>query len=101
MPSPRLIAIVTALMFLTGGNAANAAYTLEQLRQIDDLISSKDCAALWNYLIDNPELLQGDDPLAVELRQFVIEVEKGLISCLGAKLRRGERVFLPIIGQIY
>jgi hypothetical protein len=81
-PSPRLIAIVTALTCLAGAQGANASASLEQLAQIEDLIVSRDCGGLRGYLADYPSLLQGDDPLAEELRNFASGIDSGLISCL-------------------
>jgi len=81
MPSPRLIAIVTTyLLFAASG--AQAAFTLEQLRDVERLILSRDCGALFGYLSENPALMQGDDPLALELRNFSSGVQGGLIECL-------------------
>jgi hypothetical protein len=82
LPSPRLIAIVTALTCLAGASGAHAAASAEQLAQIEDLIVSRDCGGLRGYLADYPDLLQGDDPLAEELRNFASGIDSGLISCL-------------------
>ena len=82
MSNPRLIAVVTAFMMIAGTTGANAAVTLSQLREVERLILGKDCGALWGFLMENSELLEGGDPLAVELRSFVSGVEGGLIECL-------------------
>ncbi len=82
MPSHRLIAIITALTCLAGARGVYAAYSPEQLAQIEELIVSKDCAGLRTYIDQNPAFIQGDDPLADELRSFASGVDSGLISCL-------------------
>jgi hypothetical protein len=82
MPSPRLIAVITALTCLAGASGAYAAYTVEQLRDIERLIVSKNCGGLRQYISSNPSLVQGNDPLASELRSFVSGVDTGLIDCL-------------------
>jgi hypothetical protein len=82
VPSPRLIAIVTALTCLSGAHGAYAAASAEQLAQIEDLIVSRDCGGLRGYLADYPDLLEGDDPLSEELRSFASGIDSGLISCL-------------------
>ncbi|MEM9477127.1 MAG: hypothetical protein AAFY77_04745 [Pseudomonadota bacterium] len=85
MPNPRLIAVITALAFLTGNSAAHASFALDDLIEIERLVMSKDCGALRVYLAVNPSLMEGGDPLARELRNFVTEVDSGaLIQCLSA-----------------
>jgi hypothetical protein len=86
MPNPRLLAIVTVLTCLGAGSTAFASYSLEQLREIERLITSKDCGALRGYIATNPSLLQGADPLADELRIFASGVDTGLIDCLSASV---------------
>jgi len=76
------MAVVTAFMLVAGAQSGQAGYTLAQLQDIERLILSRDCGALWTYLSDNPDLLEGDDPLAVELRKFTLGIENGLIACL-------------------
>lgn len=85
MPDQRLIAVVTAFMLLAGTQGAQAAFTLAQLQEVERLILSKDCAALLGYLLKNPELMDGDDPLALEFRNFASGVESGLIECLSVQ----------------
>jgi hypothetical protein len=82
MPSPKLIAVITALTCLAGAQGAYAAYTVEQLSEIENLIVSKDCGGLRSYIDRNPALLDGDDALADELRNFASGIDSGLISCL-------------------
>jgi hypothetical protein len=92
MPSNKLIAIVTALTCLAGAQGAYAAASAEQLAAIEDLIVSRNCGGLRSYLERNPVLLEGDDPLAEELRNFANGIDSGLISCLS--FRSG-----PALGQ--
>lgn len=82
MPSPKLVAIITALTCLAGGSGAFAAYTMEQLVEIERLIVSKDCGGLRAYIDQYPSLLVGEDALADELRSFAQGIDTGLISCL-------------------
>jgi hypothetical protein len=82
MPSPKLVAIITALTCLAGARGAYAAYTMDQLVEIERLIVSKDCGGLRNYIDDNPALLEGEDALADELRSFAAGIDTGLIACL-------------------
>ncbi|TCP41822.1 hypothetical protein [Rhodovulum marinum] len=79
MPDRRLMAIVTGLMLIMGGlgGARAAEPTLEQLRTIDQLLTRNDTRALLSFLLDNPDLLSGDDELAVELRRFATEISGG------------------------
>ena len=82
MPSPRLMAVVTALMLVASAKSGQAGYNLAQLRQIETLISSKDCGGLLSYLESNPGIVEGNDPLALELRNFMFGVRGGLIECV-------------------
>ncbi len=82
MPSTRLIAVITALTCLAGAPGAYAAYTVDQLRDIENLIVGKNCGGLRLYIERNPGLIEGSDPLAVELRSFASGVDTGLIDCL-------------------
>ncbi|MGB7268097.1 MAG: hypothetical protein WBC90_01100 [Albidovulum sp.] len=70
MPNPRLLAVVTAMMFLLGGNALRAELSLSQLQELERIISSNDTGALRSYLDQHPDLLSGNDPLSRELREF-------------------------------
>ena len=62
-----LLAAVT-VAFLAHG--AHAAYTLSDLESIESFVLAKDWVGLNQYLIDNPAVLEGDDPLAVQAREF-------------------------------
>jgi hypothetical protein len=77
-----LVAIITALTCLYGARGAYAAYTMDQLAEIERLIVSKDCGGLRAYIDQFPTLLEGEDALADELRSFASGVDTGLIACL-------------------
>ncbi|PPB82283.1 hypothetical protein LV82_00210 [Albidovulum inexpectatum] len=77
MPNPKLIAILTALLMCAGSGSAQAAYTLEQLRQIETYLIQRDYGALWRFLAEHPEILEGDDSLARELRVFTQAISRG------------------------
>ena len=63
-----LLASVT-LAFLAHG--ANATYTLTDLDRIEAYIMSNDWAGLNAYLVENPELMLGSSPFALQIRDFV------------------------------
>jgi hypothetical protein len=71
--SAGLIAVVTALLMIAPAGRAAAA-TLDQLVTIDNMIAQRDWGALWSYVNANPSLLVGNDPLAVELRRFILSM---------------------------
>ena len=101
MPNPRLIAVITALVFIAGAQGGHAAYTFGQLQDIEKLILSKDCGALRFYLQDNPELMEGDDPLADELRVFASTIEGGAIDCIFAPPVAVGQNFSTVIAPTY
>lgn len=82
---PRLIAVVTALVLLTTAVPVRAGYTLDQLQDIESLISSRNCEGLWLFVKSNPEIMQGNDPLANELRVFVAATERGQLDCFASR----------------
>ncbi len=51
----------------------HAAYTLAQLQIIEALILEGNLSGLRVFLLNNPGILEGNDPLAVELRDFMLE----------------------------
>jgi hypothetical protein len=101
MPSPRLIAIVTALTCLSGAQGAYAAASIEQLTTIESLIVARNCVGLRNYLEQYPALLIGDDALAAELRNFADGIDSGLIACLAfqSSSERTTRLDIDPIGS--
>ncbi|MDP2737488.1 MAG: hypothetical protein Q8O82_01980 [Pseudorhodobacter sp.] len=80
MPSPKLLAVITALMLVTGGHGAQAAYTSTQLAQIEQLIVDRNWAQLESYILANPELLDGEDLLATELWKFMKNMQAGIFT---------------------
>lgn len=79
MPAPKLFAIVTALILMSG-QGAFAEYSLAQLQEIERYILTKNNAALLLLLQAHPELMIGDDPLAQELRTFMAaNMQTGLL----------------------
>jgi len=77
-----LIVTVSALILAAhmGGPAA-AHFKTRQLLEIETLINEGHWTDLRRYISANPELLQGDDALALELAQFM-EASKGIIAFL-------------------
>ena len=82
--NPKLTAVVTALILFGGTHAGREEFSLPQLRAIEQYIFSRDCGGLMDYLVVNPDIMAGTDPLAQELRSFVEGVGGGLIECLSA-----------------
>lgn len=70
MPAPKLIAIVTALLLISG-HSAFAEYSLPAAGNRNVTFLTKNNAALILLLQANPALMVGDDPLAIELRAFM------------------------------
>lgn len=84
MPEPRLIAVLTAIVLLAGTAPLRAAYSLEELREIERLVLAKDSAALGAFLAVNPGITSGDDPLARELRSFQNCLRSGRLECFAS-----------------
>ncbi len=101
MPNAKLTAVITALMLIAGSTGANAAYSLQQLQVIEQLILAKDCGALLRYLQSNPGIMSGSDPLAQELRSFSEGVTGGIIECLSAQPDAGVLNLVPDPTPIY
>jgi hypothetical protein len=85
MPGPKMMAIVTALLLMSGIARGQTGASLADLEEIDRLISSKNCNALWSYVRQRPELMAGNDALARELRVFVQSTERGMLDCFSAR----------------
>lgn len=80
MPEKKLLAIVTVLIMTGSYSAAQQAMTMDELREIEDLITQKDLRGLYSYLESNPEMTSGSDPLAVELRGFMQDADRGRLA---------------------
>jgi len=87
MPDPRLVAVITAMMLIAGGfgGAARAEFSLAQLQELERLVLARDTGALWAYIQDHPEVLQGEDPLAQELRLFAEATARGQLDYYAAR----------------
>ena len=83
MPNPRLLAIITGLLLISGGRSF-AEYTVDQLKTIEQLIVARNSAGLGQYLAANARITVGDDPLAVELRRFLGCARSGQLDCFAA-----------------
>lgn len=84
MPNQKLIALATALLMIGGASRLMAEYTLDQLKEIERLVMQKDSDALGNYLSENIEVTEGNDPLSVELRKFLLCTRTGDLNCFDA-----------------
>jgi hypothetical protein len=80
VPSPKLLAVITALMLVAGAPGVQAAYTKTQLEQIEQLVLTQDWVQLRDYVLASPGLLEGDDGLVVELRKFLQSMQSGAIT---------------------
>ena len=61
-----------------------AAYTLDQLKEIERLVMLRDTSALGAYLSANIGVTEGEDALSVELRKFLQCTRAGDLNCLDA-----------------
>jgi len=61
------------LLGLHLGSAVAGEPSLDQLAEIESILSSNDVAALRSFLDLNPELLEGETQLAILLRRFLEE----------------------------
>ncbi len=84
MPDPKLLAIITALSFVSVTNGASGQDSLAKLQELEQLIVRKDCGGMRNFIGANPDLTRGNDPLAVELRSYANKLDNGLINCFAA-----------------
>lgn len=80
MPQSRLTAVLTALMLLSTSRAALAGFSFEQLVAIDGLVAARDYAGLKSFIETNPQVLLGNEPLANELRLFLLKVDTGQLT---------------------
>lgn len=84
MANNRLLAVVTVLLLVGSTGDAQDNVTLQELQAIESLIAGKDWRALYTYVVANPKLTAGNDPLAVELRSFVDDAKRGLLNTFNA-----------------
>jgi len=92
MPHKKLLAAITVIMMLNGGSRLLAAYSLDQLKEIERLVAVRDSAGLGQFLAAHPEVTRGGDPLAVELRKFLRCAQGGGLDCFSvAPIRTDKR----------
>jgi hypothetical protein len=70
-----------ALMLGSSPSFGQQTATLQELYAIENLISGKDCGALYSYVSSRSHLVTGGDSLASELRKFMRDVEAGRLDC--------------------
>ncbi len=66
-----LIGLSAALIALRLSTGAEAALTNSQLDVVEEYVATGNWARLREYLLGNPSLWSGEDPLAVEFRRFL------------------------------
>ncbi len=67
-------------MLLSTSRAALAGFTFEQLVAIDGLVAARNYAGLKSFIESNPQVLLGNEPLANELRLFLLNVDTGQLT---------------------
>jgi len=72
------VALLSSVLALGLGQAAHAVYTFEQLEELRQMVDRGDTEAILLYLQANPALLEGEDPLAIILKDFVAMRENPL-----------------------
>lgn len=77
------IALLSTALMLSMNQIAQAAYTQDQLDTLRTLTVSQDTEALMLFLKANPELMQGNDPLAIALRDFLAQRSTPLGAIFG------------------
>lgn len=65
------IVLVSSVLAIGLGQTAHAVYTQDHLVALQELVNSGDTRAVLAYIQANPELMNGTDPLADALRDFV------------------------------
>ncbi len=99
MPQNRLLAIVTmALLLGPTQSMGQQAASLQELYAIESLIGGKDCRKLYSFLTARTHLVTGGDALAIELRNFMRDVEAGRLDCF--QPRRARAAAVPAVGQV-
>ena len=77
MAHSRLLTVVTILLMIGGASGAQEEPALDDLLTIEKLIDAREWRALYYFIVANPQLTQGDSPLAVELRSYVDDAKRG------------------------
>ena len=73
------LALLSTALLVGVNHMAYAAYTQSNLDTIRELSESSDTKALIRYINANPQLIQGNDPLAQALREFA-EARSGTLG---------------------
>jgi hypothetical protein len=87
MANRKILAIITALVMLGGPASSQQAASISELRQIEQLVAKQRWAELYNLIMAKPALTQGNDPLSLELRDFVRQVSLGRVAGLAPYTR--------------
>ena len=87
MANRRILAIVTALVLMGTSASSQQAASIAELRQIELLVSNQRWVELYNLVLRTPRLVQGTDPLANELRNFMRQVSLGRVADLAPTSR--------------
>lgn len=95
MANQRILAIVTALVMLGTTASSQQNASISELREIEFLVSNQRWAQLHSMIVNKPTLLQGSDPLSVELREFVRQVSLGRVAGLAPALRQAPATTEP------
>ena len=65
------VAVLSSVLALGLGQAGHAVYSQDQLEVLRELIEDGDTQAILAFIQANPTLLEGEDPLAIALRDFI------------------------------
>jgi len=80
------IAILSSVLALGLGQVAHAVYTQDQLETLRGLIDQGDTRAILSYIEANPALLNGEDPLAMALRDFMNQRETPILGLFAPRV---------------
>ena len=80
------IVLLSSALALGLGQAAHAVYSQDDLVELRSLVEAGDTQAILAYISANPQLVNGTDPLAEALREFVSSREGLLGGIFGASV---------------
>lgn len=75
------ISLSAALVSAKLSGAAHAAYSPEDMFKLEALVDSSNWVELRSFLLSNPALLRGNDPITTELKKF-LDNTAGLYTAL-------------------
>jgi len=75
------ISLSAALISAKLSGVAHAAYTPEDMLRLEELVDSSNWVELRRFLLSNPQLLSGNDPITAELKKF-LDNTAGLYTAL-------------------